>query len=531
MSDEMLFLRPNVQVSPLFVNWYAWPYLIPPASAARNITERHFPIMKDYIGNPALHAEAVKNPRMSGGPFVDYGGKRVDEIASLLADTEARFPHLLALSTAISVLDSLLRQEAKGGSLQPLYSKVPDALRGYVELVYDLNSNPSFRLIEGLLYRSPYYDRNAQSLMLALTTGDDRPFVLSTPYLPDARSLEWKVSFDSPEIDWLFRSKKEQRSWSEIQAHIDIPENKYGLLRSMFSDRTPPSHQRYSGPNIRWRYFGHACILIEADGISMLFDPVLSYTYDTALPRYTYDDLPEYIDYVLITHNHQDHILFETLLQLRHKVKTIVVPFAKGGTLQDPSMKAIFDNMGFTNVVELKELQSFTFENGMIIGLPFLGEHADLDIQSKLGYMVKIGGRSIMLLADSCNIEPTLYKHLRNELGTVDALFIGMECDGAPLTWLYGPLLTGKIDRKSDLSRRLAGSDYQQAMDIVKHFCPKEIYVYAMGQEPWLNYVMNIKYTEQSRPIIESNKLIAQCRSRGLTAERLFGEKEILLNY
>jgi hypothetical protein len=50
-----------------------------------------------------------------------------------------------------------------------------------------------------------------------------------------------------------------------------------------------------------------------------------------------------------------------------------------------------------------------------------------------------------------------------------------------------------------------------------------------MGQEPWLNYVMSIKYTEQSRPIVESNRLIEDFRSRGMLAERLFGEKEILM--
>ena len=50
-----------------------------------------------------------------------------------------------------------------------------------------------------------------------------------------------------------------------------------------------------------------------------------------------------------------------------------------------------------------------------------------------------------------------------------------------------------------------------------------------MGQEPWLNHVMGIKYTEKSNPIIQSTRLIETCRSRGITAERLFGEKEILL--
>ena len=64
---------------------------------------------------------------------------------------------------------------------------------------------------------------------------------------------------------------------------------------------------------------------------------------------------------------------------------------------------------------------------------------------------------------------------------------------------------------------------------IVEQLHCKETYVYAMGQEPWLNYVMSIKYTDKSNPIIQSNRLIETCRTRGITAERLFGEKEILL--
>jgi hypothetical protein len=58
----------------------------------------------------------------------------------------------------------------------------------------------------------------------------------------------------------------------------------------------------------------------------------------------------------------------------------------------------------------------------------------------------------------------------------------------------------------------------------------REVYVYAMGQEPWLNYISSIKYTEQSRPIVESDRLVRLCRERGITAERLFGEREILID-
>ncbi len=37
--------------------------------------------------------------------------------------------------------------------------------------------------------------------------------------------------------------------------------------------------------------------------------------------------------------------------------------------------------------------------------------------------------------------------------------------------------------------------------------------MYAMGQEPWLTFLTSIQYTEQSRPIVDSNKLVVDCRS------------------
>jgi hypothetical protein len=66
-------------------------------------------------------------------------------------------------------------------------------------------------------------------------------------------------------------------------------------------------------------------------------------------------------------------------------------------------------------------------------------------------------------------------------------------------------------------------------MAMVERLKCKEVYVYAMGQEPWLKHVMGIRYTEKSNPIIESNRLVETCRARGIKAERLFGEREILL--
>jgi L-ascorbate metabolism protein UlaG (beta-lactamase superfamily) len=193
----------------------------------------------------------------------------------------------------------------------------------------------------------------------------------------------------------------------------------------------------------------------------------------------------------------------------------------------DPSLKMILQNLGFPDVRELAEMEVVPIEGGQITALPFLGEHGDLDIRTKLGYAVTIQGRTVLMLADSNNLDPRLYDHVHDHVGDAEILFIGMECEGAPMSWLYGPLFTRPLVRKNDQSRRFDGSDCGKAMGIVERFKPKQVYVYAMGQEPWLGHVMSIHYTPESPPIVESDKMIARCKELGVTAERLFLQKEL----
>lgn len=530
MSSEKVYLKANVVVEPLVDHWYAWSHLISPATAAMNIVGRHLKIMDSYVKAPQVHAAAVKNPAMLGGPFIDFKEPRVAEIKELIERTKRERADLLEVADAVNKLDALLRHEARGFSLEPLYEKVPEPLRGYVELVYDLNSQPSFRLIEPLLYQSPYYQPAAQSLMLSLIHQDDRPFVLSTPRLPENGDVHLRRPFDHPGIDELFKMKTYPQTFAFIKEALGLEDEQDEAFARLLTPEPPPPYKSYEGDGVRWRYFGHACILAETRDVRILLDPVLSYTYESDVSRYTYRDLPEWIDYVLITHNHQDHILLETMLQLRHKVGTVVVPRNGGGALQDPSLKLLLRRIGFPSVVEMDEMDMLEIANGSITGLPFLGEHADLNIRTKLAYVCRFGKHSLLFAADSCNIDRRLYERVHPLVGDIDAAFIGMECDGAPLSWVYGPLLTQPLDRKMDQSRRLAGSNYERAVDMVNRFHCRETYVYAMGQEPWLNYVMSVKYTDDSNPIKASNRLIENCLSRGLQAERLFGEKEILLD-
>jgi L-ascorbate metabolism protein UlaG (beta-lactamase superfamily) len=531
MPPRELYLRPNLTPEPLIGRWYAWPHLISPATAAMNILQRHLPIMDSYVKAPGVHRAAVKNPRMLGGPFMDLDGRRVDDIRALRDETLAAQEPQLEFAHAILELDAMLQKHDRGYSLEPLYEKVPERLRGYVELVYDLNHAPSFRFFESLLYKSPCYDPEHQGVQLFLQKSDHRPFLLSTPRLDRDDALLLERPFCDPVWDDLFRTMRTPREPDELAERLHLTTEQRPLFESFFSPQAPAPCAPYTGPGARVRYFGHACILVETAGISVLTDPVISYDYHADIPRYTNYDLPEVIDYLLITHNHQDHILFETLLHLRHKTRHVVVPRSGSGQLEDPSLKQMFRAIGFDNVIELDEMESVSLPGLTLTGIPFLGEHGDLNIRSKLCYHVNMPHISLLFVADSRNVEPRIYEHVHRAVGDVDVLFLGMECDGAPLSWLYGPLLADKIPHDMDGSRRLGGSNYEQGIDLVRRFSPQDVFVYAMGQEPWLEYICSLRYTETSNPIVESNRLLETCRQNGVRAERLFGERELLYTH
>lgn len=528
-NNTKYYLRQNVQLEPLFNQWFVWSHLVSPATAAMNIAYSHMKIMQSFVASPAVHAAAVKNPAMRGGPFLDVEPRRAGEIKALIGRTQERAGHMLEFADGVKQLSAMLTAEALGDSLEPLYAKVPQPLKGYVELVYDSTHHPSFRLVEGLLYRSRYYEPTFQSVALSLVDKDQRPFVFSTPRLEDEEHLHLDIPFADPRIDSLFTLREAPQTFGQIRDSLGLAEGQERLFRTFLTEEAPPPPPRYDGDKARIRYFGHACVLVETKDVSVLIDPVISYSYPSDVSRYTYLDLPETIDYVLITHGHSDHILFESLLQLRHRIKTVVVPRAGGGALEDPSLKLALKHTGFPNVVEIDEMESIEIPGGYILGLPFFGEHADLNIRSKIAHLVHLNGTTVVLAADSSNLEPALYEHVGKLVGPVDVLFLGMECEGAPLTWVYGPVLLKTVNRKMDQSRRLSGSDCQRALDILKYLDCKEVYVYAMGQEPWLSYITSIEYDKQSKPIVESDKLIDACRGLGRVTERLYGTKDIVL--
>lgn len=530
METDAVYFRPNIQMEPLFNSWYALPAHIPPATAALYVINSHLKVMESFIASPESHASALNDPSIRSGPFISHPPERVAEIRALMEKTKRDHAEMIELGRCIKALDDMVMREGRGLSLEPLFRKIPKPLQGYVEIYYDFHNRPSFRFIESLLYKSRHYDRSSQSLMLSAVYGDGRAFVLNTPRLRDQGSVELNLPFEHKGLDTLFEMRNSPRPYGYIREVLNLREEDDPTFRTLFTPEPPALRRNYDGTDVRIRYFGHACVLIETRDVSIMIDPLISYQYDGGMYRYTYSDLPETIDYVLITHSHQDHMMFETLLQLRHKIGQLVVPKSVGDGWLDPSMKLLLNNIGFRNVVEIDEMQAIEVAGGNIVGLPFLGEHADLNIRAKMAHLVQLNGVSILMAADSNNIDPNLYEHIHALIGDVDVLFLGMECDGAPLSWMVGPLMTKAPSRQIDQARRFDGSNCEKGLALVDRLRPKQAYVYAMGAEPWLTYMTSLQYTEESRPIVESNKFIKACRERGIVSERLYGHKELSLN-
>jgi hypothetical protein len=180
-------------------------------------------------------------------------------------------------------------------------------------------------------------------------------------------------------------------------------------------------------------------------------------------------------------------------------------------------------------VVDLAELESIALPDGEIVAVPFMGEHADL-LHGKSAYVVRAGSERVMFAADSDCLDPRMYEHVRRAVGPVQTVFIGMECVGAPLSWSCGAFFPVRPEFGHEQTRRYKGCDSVRAHQILDASETRRTFVYAMGLEPWLEYLLGLALTDDSPQITESNKYLAAARAKGfLDAELLFGHAEIHL--
>ncbi len=530
-TNGLYRLADSTAIEPLVNRWAAWTNVIAPVASSLHLKNYQVNLLESFLKDPSVHVQACQNPKLRSGPFVDINPARIDDVEQFLASTKAVLQDNLELASSLINFHNYLAKKSTGASLEPYYQTLPEPLLGYVELLYDYYDHPIVRCVESLLYDSPYYQDALQSFRLFHEISDNtRPFFQSTPRLPDSSQIDWTIPFADSRVDKLFRLDHARQPLGYIRELLDLDPASEPLLLSLLSAQPVHQPETWDHPEVRIRTLGHAAALIEWNGNSILVDPFVSVIpKEGGIDRFGYSSLPEKIDYLLVTHLHQDHFCLETLLRLRHKIGCIVVPRSFGMFYGDLSLKLLLRKIGFKNVVELDSLESIELPGGEIIGAPFLGEHADLP-HAKSGYVIRAGQQRILFGADSDCLDRRMYEHMRRILGPVQTVFLGMECVGAPLSWSCGSLLPVKPEFAKDQSRRCHGCDSRRALELLQAVGANRIYLYAMGLEPWMEHLLGLAYTEDAVQIKEAKRLVATAREKGFDdAAIMFGKGEIVL--
>jgi L-ascorbate metabolism protein UlaG (beta-lactamase superfamily) len=526
--NDNVFLKPMVKLEPLVCRWYAWVHLLSPVQMALHLTFRILPLLKSFATNATVHIAANADPKNYGGPFMDLKMSDLPEVKKLIEETNEKCTDLITLANDLRDLSEQLQEGANGYSLNEFYATLPESLKGLIEFLYDTNDQASIRLFEEFLYDEEAMGHTTEIMLQPIGEGD-RPFFMSTPRLRSPESMSFKMKFDDRRLDMLSSMRTHAASFASVARQFEVTEQDMPTFRSFFTAEHPVSkgNQNFVEDGVRMRAFGHACVLLQTKNVSILFDPFVAIESGDD-GRLTLNDLPEFIDFVVLTHSHQDHFCAEMLIQLRHRIGRIIVPANNSGAIADPSMKLSLMELGFTRIDTLSSCDRVDVPDGSILSLPFTGEHADLNVYSKHSIALTLLGRTFLFLIDSDGRDIALYKRMMRRIGDVDVLFIGMECQGAPLNWLYEPLLTKPVNRRNNESRRLCGADCERAWNIFGEVKPTSVFVYAMGQDPWMKYIMGLEYEPDSVQLMESNKFLELCTQANVAAERLVSGREVV---
>lgn len=185
-------------------------------------------------------------------------------------------------------------------------------------------------------------------------------------------------------------------------------------------------------------WFGHSSYFMQIDGKKFLVDPVLS---GSASPLkfttrsfpgsdiYTPDDIPE-IDYLFISHDHWDHLDYETIIKLKPKIKRVITGLGVG---------AHFERWGFDmNIVTEKNWnEEIILEPGFVVNTAptrhFAGRTFKRNVSLWSSFVLKTPSMKIYLGGDSGY--DTHFAEIGNTYGPFDLAIL--ECGQYNEYWKY----------------------------------------------------------------------------------------------
>ena len=185
-------------------------------------------------------------------------------------------------------------------------------------------------------------------------------------------------------------------------------------------------------------WFGHSSYFLQIDGKKILVDPVFS---GNASPVkfttksfagsdiYTANDIPV-IDYLFITHDHYDHLDYETIIQLKPKIRKVITGLGTGAHLESWG----FDK---NSIIEKDWNEEVVLEPGFVVNTTssrhFSGRGFKRNGALWMSFVLTTPGMKIFLGGDSGY--DTHFKQIGDTYGPFDLAIL--ECGQYNEYWKY----------------------------------------------------------------------------------------------
>ena len=189
-------------------------------------------------------------------------------------------------------------------------------------------------------------------------------------------------------------------------------------------------------PTIVW--FGHSSYLIKSKNFNILVDPVMQgnvspFTWFgrpfAGADVYSIDDLPT-IDLVLLTHDHYDHLHYESIKKLAYTAKRFVTSLGVGSHLEAWNVPA-------EKITELDWWQSTSISNEIeLTATPARHFSGRSFVRAKTlwsSFVLKLHGHQLFLGGDSGY--ENHFKEIGNKFGAFDIALL--ECGQYGVNWPY----------------------------------------------------------------------------------------------
>ncbi|WP_323636877.1 MBL fold metallo-hydrolase [Pectobacterium polaris] len=248
-------------------------------------------------------------------------------------------------------------------------------------------------------------------LLLIITTSVF--FFLRTPVFgeqPEGARLE-RIEKSANYVNGEFRNQVNTPMFSEGNNFLTVNISYLFAKTSRLAPETPLPVVKTDLKNLNRNtdtviWLGHSSYFIQLDGKRMLVDPVFSEraspvalggTAFTGTTLYSVEDMPD-IDYLLITHDHYDHLDYPTISQLKSKVDRVITGLGVG---QD------FVRWGYSEakIYELDWNDALNTQSELTFySIParhYSGRALTANKTLWTGYVIESGSKRILLSGDS----------------------------------------------------------------------------------------------------------------------------------